>query len=102
MVWWLEVLAQFATSTGLAMVCILVFWTYGLAFGRLYMKLLACLLASVLLMVAAFPHGVDFATGLGASVGNRHSLSLFLADATGVIAAVLIASFFFNPERLIE
>jgi len=41
MVWWLEVLAQFATSTGLAVVCILVFWTYGLAFGRLYMKLLA-------------------------------------------------------------
>lgn len=102
MVWWLELLAQFATATGLAMLCILVFWTYGLAFGRLYMKLLACLLASVLLMVAAFPHGVNFALGLGGAPGDSHALMLFLADAGGVIVAVLIASFFFNPERLIE
>ncbi len=61
MLWWLEILAQYATSTGLAVLCIFVFWAYGLAFGSVYMRLLSGLLAAMLLTIAACPHGVDFA-----------------------------------------
>jgi len=98
MLWWLEILAQYATSTGLAVLCIFVFWAYGLAFGRAYMKLLSGLLAAMLLMIAACPHGVDFA--LGKHLGDPRTLLLFIADATGVITAVVVASFFFSPGRL--
>ena len=102
MVWWLEVLAQYATSTGLAVFCIFVFWAYGLAFGSTYMKLLSGLLAAMLLLIAAFPHGVDFALGKGPWPNDASAIMLFLADASGVITAVVIASFFFNPGRLLD
>jgi len=100
MLWWLDLLAQYATSTGLAVLCIFVFWAYGLAFGRAYMKLLSGLLAAMLLMLAACPHGVDFALGKHLAQGDTSALLLFLADATGVITAVVVASFFFSPGRL--
>ncbi|MBH3415440.1 hypothetical protein [Pseudomonas putida] len=100
MLWWLDLLAQYATSTGLAVLCIFVFWAYCLAFGRAYMKLLSGLLAAMLLMIAACPHGVDFALGKHLTPDDTSALLLFLADATGVITAVVVASFFFSPGRL--
>ncbi|MBK4993619.1 hypothetical protein IAE39_001793 [Pseudomonas sp. S37] len=102
MLWWLELLAQYATATGLAVLCIFVFWAFSLAFGRAYMKLLSGLLAAALLLIAALPHGVDFALGNHLAPGDTSALLLFIADACGVITAVLVASFFFNPERLLD
>ncbi|CAI3802379.1 hypothetical protein GLGCALEP_03103 [Pseudomonas sp. MM221] len=102
MLWWLEILAQYVTSTGLAVCCIFVFWAFGLAFGKAYMKLLSGLLAAVLLLVAAFPHGVGFALGNHLAPGDTSALLLFLADASGVITAVLIASFFSSPDRFMD
>ncbi|EKT4451464.1 hypothetical protein NPS49_22520 [Pseudomonas putida] len=100
MLWWLEILAQYATSTGLAVLCIFVFWAYGLAFGSVYMRLLSGLLAAMLLTIAACPHGVDFALGKHLALGGPGALLLFIADAAGVITAVVVASFFFSPGRL--
>jgi len=102
MVWWLEILAQFVTSTGLAVLSIFVFWAYSLAFGRAYIKLLSAALAVGLLMIAAFPHGVSFAVSKQALLGAGSEFLLLVADASGVIIAVLIASFFFSPGRLFD
>jgi len=102
MLWWLELLTQYATATGLAVLCILVFWAFGLAFGRAYLKLLSALLATMLLMIAAFPHGVDFALRTHLTPGDASALLLFIADASGVITPVLLASFFFDPELLLD
>ncbi|MCX2888089.1 MULTISPECIES: hypothetical protein [Pseudomonas] len=102
MLWWLELLAQYATATGLAVCCIFVFWAFCLAFGSTYMKLLSVLLAAMLLLIAGFPHGVDFALGKHLVPGDTNALRLFLADALGVISAVMVASFFFSPERLLD
>lgn len=102
MLWWLELLAQYATATGLAVLCIFVFWAFSLAFGRAYLKLLSGLLAAALLFIAALPHGVDFALGNHLAPGDTSALLLFIADACGVITAVMVASFFFNPERLLD
>jgi len=102
MVWWLEILAQFVTSTGLAMLSIFVFWAYSLAFGRAYIKLLSAALAVGLLMIAAFPHGASFAVSQQALLGAGSEFLLLVADASGVIIAVLIASLFFSPGRLFD
>ncbi|WP_085678053.1 MULTISPECIES: hypothetical protein [unclassified Pseudomonas] len=102
MVWWLEVLAQFVTSTGLAVLSIFVFWAYTLAFGRAYIRLLSAALAVALLGIAAFPHGASFAVSHKALLGDGSEFLLLIADALGVISAVIIASFFFNPERLLD
>lgn len=102
MVWWLEMLAQYASSTGLAVLCIFIFWACGLAFGRSCIKLLSGLLVAMLLLIAAFPHGAEFALGKHLQPGDSSALLLLLADAAGVITAVLIASFFFNPGRLVD
>ncbi|HEN8799263.1 hypothetical protein HP546_04750 [Pseudomonas sp. CM25] len=100
MLWWLEILAQYAASTGLAVCCIFLFWAYGLAFGRVYRQLCSGLLAMMLLLIAAFPYGIDFALGKHFGPGDTSGLLLFLADALGVITAVLVASLFFDPEQL--
>ncbi|MFZ5935990.1 hypothetical protein BGP84_13620 [Pseudomonas putida] len=102
MVWWLEILAQFVISTGLAVFSIFVFWAYTLAFGRTYSKLLSAALALALLGIAAFPHGTSFAISQQALPGAGSEFLLLVADALGVISAVMIASFFFNPGRLLE
>lgn len=102
MVWWLEILAQFVTSAGLAVFSIFVFWAYTLAFGRPYAKLLSAALAAALLGIAAFPHGASFAVSHQALLGVGSEFPLLVADAMGVISAVVIASFFFNPERLLD
>ncbi|MGN8260036.1 hypothetical protein ACLEJW_11945 [Pseudomonas sp. SMSB3] len=102
MVWWLEILAQFVTSTGLAVSSIFVFWAYTLAFGRGYTKVLSAALAAALLSIAAFPHGVSFVMGNQPLLGNGSEFVLLLADALGVITAVLVASFFFSPGRLFD
>lgn len=102
MVWWLEVLAQFVTSAGLAVFSIFVFWAYSLAFGKTYSKLLSAALALALLAIAAFPHGASFAFSQQALLGDGSEFLLLVADALGVICAVMIASFFFNPGRLLE
>jgi len=102
MVWWLEILAQFVTSTGLAVFSIFLFWAYTLAFGRTYTKLLSAALAVALLAIAAFPHGASFAVSQQALLKDGSEFLLLIADALGVISAVLIASFFFNPGRLFD
>jgi hypothetical protein len=102
MVWWLEILAQFVTSTGLAVFSIFVFWAYTLAFGRTYSKLLSAALAVALLSIAAFPHGASFALDTHALFGDGSEFMLLAADAFGVICAVIIASFFYNPGRLFD
>ncbi|MBO9550105.1 hypothetical protein [Pseudomonas sp.] len=102
MVWWLEVLAQFMISTGLAVFSIFVFWAYTLAFGKTYSKLLSAALAVALLGIAAFPHGASFAISQQALLGAGSEFLLLVADASGVISAVMIASFFFNPGRLLD
>ncbi|QHG65009.1 hypothetical protein [Pseudomonas putida] len=102
MVWWLEILAQFVISTGLAVFSIFVFWAYTLAFGKTYSKLLSAALALALLGIAAFPHGTSVAIGQQALLGAGSEFLLLVADALGVISAVMIASFFFNPGRLLE
>ncbi|MEN5300899.1 MULTISPECIES: hypothetical protein [unclassified Pseudomonas] len=102
MVWWLDILAQFVTSAGLAVFSIFVFWAYTLAFGRTYSKLLSVALAVALLGIAAFPHGASFAISQQALLEDGSEFLLLVADALGVISAVMIASFFFNPGRLLE
>ncbi|MGJ7547047.1 hypothetical protein [Pseudomonas alloputida] len=102
MVWWMEILAQFVISTGLAVFSIFVFWAYTLAFGRAYSKLLSAALALALLGIAAFPHGTSFAISQQALLGAGSEFLLLVADALGVISAVMIASFFFSPGRMLE
>ncbi|PVZ39832.1 hypothetical protein [Pseudomonas sp. CC120222-01a] len=102
MVWWLEVLAQFVTSAGLAVFSIFVFWACTLAFGKAHNVLLSAALALALLGIAAFPHGVSFAISQQALLGDGSEFLLLVADALGVICAVMIASFFFNPGRLLD
>ena len=102
MVLWLEILAQYASSTGLAVFCIFIFWACGLAFGRSCLKLLSGLLAVMLLLIAAFPHGAEFALGKHLQPGDSSALLLLIADSAGVITAVLIASFFFSPGRRLD
>jgi len=102
MVWWLEILAQFVTSTGLAVFSIFVFWACTLTFSRAYIKLLSATLAVVLLGIAAFPHGASFAVNQQAQLRDGIEFLLLVADALGVISAVLIASFFFSPGRMLD
>ncbi|WP_449432946.1 hypothetical protein [Pseudomonas putida] len=102
MMWWLQILAQYATSTGLAVLCIFLFWAYSLAFGRTYSTMVSAALAMTLLLIAGFPHGVDFALSKQALSSEGSEFLLFIADASGVITAVVIASFFFSPERVLD
>jgi hypothetical protein len=102
MVWWLELLAQFVTSTGLAVFSIFVFWACTLAFSRACIKLLSAALAVALLGIAAFPHGASFAVNQQAQLRDGIEFLLLVADALGVISAVLIASFFFSPGRMLD
>ncbi|MFJ4445357.1 hypothetical protein ACIPZ8_25145 [Pseudomonas sp. NPDC089422] len=102
MVWWLEVLTQFVISTGLAVFSIFLFWACTLAFRRTYSKLLSTALAVALLGIAAFPHGASFAISQQALLGVGNEFLLLVADASGVISAVMIASFFFNPGRMLD
>ncbi|MER2299251.1 MULTISPECIES: hypothetical protein [Pseudomonas] len=102
MVWWLEILTQFLTSTALAVCSIFIFWAYMSAFGRTYTRLLSTALAVALLSIAAFPHGVSLALSHTMILGEGREFLLLLADAMGVVSAVIIASFFFNPERLLD
>ncbi|MFJ4351404.1 hypothetical protein ACIPZ5_10905 [Pseudomonas sp. NPDC089428] len=102
MVWWLEILAQYVTSTGLAVFCIFVFWAYTLAFGRTYIKLLSAALAVALLGIAAVPHGASFALSHKTLLGDGSEFLLLIADAMGVISAVIVASFFYDPGRLLD
>jgi len=102
MLWWLEILAQFMASAGLAVFSIFVFWACTLLFGRSYSKLMSAALAVTLLGIAAFPHGASFAVNQQTLLGDGSDFLLLVADAMGVISAVIIASFFFNPGRLLD
>jgi hypothetical protein len=63
---------------------------------------MSALLAAALLGIAAFPHGASFAVNQQTLLGDGSDFLLLVADAMGVISAVIIASFFFNPERLLD